>query len=95
MILLNLTPQQGILLLESLTRDADHLHQRGSADALLVEDILVKCRSTIVEKIGQGQVSKEQVEKYVQSQMKKISFLKNEQDAKAQPMAGHDLFDNS
>lgn len=93
-MLLELSSQQVVLLLESLSRDIDRLHQKGMPEVVILEDIMMKCRTMIVDNLSlQTRSNKEQVNKYIQSQMAKIVAIAN--DDMAVPVnSTQDVFEN-
>ena len=93
-MLLELSSQQVVLLLESLSRDVDRLHQKGTPEVVILEDIMLKCRMMIVDNLLlQTRSTKEQVNKYIKSQMVKIAAITN--DDMAVPVnSKQDVFEN-
>lgn len=91
-MLIDLTPPQILILLESLARDVDRQRQAGLSDAILLDEIAVKCRAALMDKLSsENKAVVSQVDRYVKGQMQKIrNMSQRENHASAQV---HDPFE--
>jgi len=93
-MLLELSSQQIVILLESLSRDVDRLHQKETPEVVILEDIMAKCRMIIIDNLSlQTRSTKEQVNKYIKSQMAKIAAIAND-DMAVLVSSKQDVFEN-